>query len=441
MFIRCWYPCTPGHIRNVLLFVSFSVINAFGQQSSSRTLDELIQMALANNQDIAARRQRIPEAKGTLQQAGLRPNPELDTSLGNGAVIGNSGLWSGAIGFSQTFELGGKRSHRVELADSDLKSTGLEVQERERILRFEVRNAFVEALAAGRNLAITRDLSSLTEDGLRLVAARVEQGESPPLERSLLQVESNRIKADIRLFQSQHERALMTLRQLVGLPQNEPLSIAGELVTTPVQEIALQEMLKQALANRPDILALKQQEQSGDAAVRLEQSLAIPNLTGFTRFNYDYDRLPQFGLNSGMVVPIIDRDRMLSVGVSIGLPVRNRNQGNIASAVARRESTHLRRQYQEQVVAREVQAALNRLNAAVEAAKLFDQGVLQQSSDNLRVIRSAYQLGELRLLDVVNEQRRLIDTQRTYTEILRENQLALAELETAIGATVLGVKP
>lgn len=423
---------------NVFVFISLAATSATAQP---KTFDDLIQMALASNRDIAAQRQRLPEAKGALRQAGLRLNPEIDTSFGSGAVVGSSGLWSGSVGISQTFELGGKRQRRVELAGSELKGVGFAVQERERILRLEVRGAYIEVLAAARNLATAKELLNLIDDELRLVSARVKQGESPPLEQSLLRVEANRIKADVRLFDGQHDRALMTVKQLVGIPLTEPLSISGELTTVTSPQLALQDALQQALANRPDLMALRQAEQSGDAAVRLEKSRAVPNLTGFTRFNYDYDRFPQFGLNSGSVVPIIDRDRILNVGVSIGLPVRNRNQGNIESAIAQREAQKLRRQYQEQVVTREVEAALNRLNAAMEASKLFDQGVIQQSSDNLRIIRRAYQFGELRLLDVLNEQRRLIDTQKTYTEILKENQLALAQLETAIGERIEGTKP
>jgi outer membrane protein, heavy metal efflux system len=67
---------------------------------------------------------------------------------------------------------------------------------------------------------------------------------------------------------------------------------------------------------------------------------------------------------------------------------------------------------------------------------VFDQGVVQQSQENLRIVRGAYELGELRLLDVINEQRRLLETQRAYTDLLRDTNIAIAELERAVGAPV-----
>jgi cobalt-zinc-cadmium efflux system outer membrane protein len=60
--------------------------------------------------------------------------------------------------------------------------------------------------------------------------------------------------------------------------------------------------------------------------------------------------------------------------------------------------------------------------------------VVRPSEENVRVLRAAYDLGELRLLEVINEQRRLVETQRAYTEILRESYVALVELERSVGA-------
>ncbi len=67
---------------------------------------------------------------------------------------------------------------------------------------------------------------------------------------------------------------------------------------------------------------------------------------------------------------------------------------------------------------------------------MFDEGVLQQSRENVRILRAAYDLGEIRLIDVINEQRRLVDTQRAYTDLLREAFVAAVDLERATGAPI-----
>ena len=68
--------------------------------------------------------------------------------------------------------------------------------------------------------------------------------------------------------------------------------------------------------------------------------------------------------------------------------------------------------------------AFARYEAAQRALLTFEQGVIQRSSDNIRVIRAAYELGEFRLTDLLVEQRRLVDSQREFTEALAERYRA-----------------
>ena len=70
----------------------------------------------------------------------------------------------------------------------------------------------------------------------------------------------------------------------------------------------------------------------------------------------------------------------------------------------------------------------------MRASELFGQGVVALAEKNLEVIRKAYELGELRLLDVINEQRRFVEIQRTYTDTLKERVLAQIELDRVRGA-------
>jgi cobalt-zinc-cadmium efflux system outer membrane protein len=61
---------------------------------------------------------------------------------------------------------------------------------------------------------------------------------------------------------------------------------------------------------------------------------------------------------------------------------------------------------------------------------------LDRASENLKIIRAAYEQGELRLLDVVQEQRKLIEIQAAHTALLRDAALAAAGLEIAVGGSI-----
>ena len=409
--------------------------------SAQVSMDQLVQQALANNRDLQALRQRLPEARGARLQASLRPNPTLDMSLSNGAVVRNNGYWDGGVGMSQVIELGRKRERRVEVAEADIKSAELEVRERERLLRAAVQNAYVDALAAARNLQTAQELLKLAEQAAAVVAARVEQGEAPALDRSLLSVELGRVRADLILFGNQRARALTALRTLTGIPAGTPLDLTASLDAPPASIVLPGESLQGALANRPDLQLLRQMETGSEANIRLERSLAIPNVTASGRFTYTYDFIQRLQLTPSFSLPVTDRCPIVTVGVSVDLPWRNKNQGNIEAAVARRQNMRLRREYQESVVTQEVQAALERWEASQSAVQLFEKQVLDQARDNLRVVRAVYDQGELRLLDVINEQRKLNDAQRTYTDLLKERLLALVDLERATGTEVMKGKP
>ncbi|MFN9299482.1 MAG: TolC family protein [Acidobacteriota bacterium] len=408
--------------------------------TNGQTLSELADQAVRNNRDLQGLRQRMPEAEGARLQAGLRPNPTLDLNISNGAIVRNSGYWDGAVGYSQVIELGGKRQRRIDLAEADLKAIPFEIQERERGLRAAVHAAYIEGLAAERNQEIARELLTLTERSLTVVKARVAQGESPRLDESLLTVEVNRIQADLVVFGGQRDRALATLRTLAGMSPGEPITLAAKL-DLPPEGAALDETRQRAVAERPDVQFLRRAEISTGAAVRLEQSNAIPNLTATAKFGYTYDFIQRLQLTPVFSLPVTDSCPIVTVGISIDLPWRNKNQGNIQAAVARREGVRLRREYQEQVVANEVTNALSRLQTARQAVRVFQRSVLEQAQENLRIVRGVYEQGELKLLDVLNEQRRLIDSQRTFTDLLKESQLAWAEVQRVTGNSVRGEKP
>src|SRR5439155_7133813 len=117
---------------------------------------------------------------------------------------------------------------------------------------------------------------------------------------------------------------------------------------------------------------------------------------------------------------LTNTDKKVAFGVSIPLPVFNKNQGAIAEAAAVRVQARHRREFLEQVVKRDVVLAFSRLQTAGEAVKLYETELMPRSEDNLRIIRVAYDLGDQELLNVIAEQRRLIEVQQQYIDAVKE---------------------
>jgi cobalt-zinc-cadmium efflux system outer membrane protein len=426
-------------LRNCLLIVAAASAMAaqLVSDSGGETLDRLIERALSRNGELLAARQRIAEMQGGVVQSRLKVNPSIEAGFASGRALNSRGESEFGIGYSHTFETGGKRDRRVEAAGIRVELATLEIADRERLLRADVQVRFSEALAAARNLASAEQLLELNRQSYQIAQARTREGEGTPLEEGLLRVEVNRIASDRLVFSNQIERAVLELKTLAGLEADEPLMLSGVLAA-PKIKLAASEAVERALGERPDLRAARMEELLAAAEAKVARADATPDVVATARYSRSTARFEQYGLAGpgGAPVQIRDTDNLLSGGISITLPARNRNQGNIQSAAARERAASLRKQHIERAVRQEVLAAMRRYETAREALELFDQGVVRQSRENLRILRAAYELGEIRLMDVLNEQRRLIEAQRAYTDLLREAFLAAVEVERATGATV-----
>ena len=136
----------------------------------------------------------------------------------------------------------------------------------------------------------------------------------------------------------------------------------------------------------------------------------------------------------GETQPIQDIFHYVGGGVTIMLPLRNRNQGNIAAAMAETTAAQRRLAFVLLTVRQEVAAAFVRYEATQRALEIYTQGVREVARQNLEVVRKTYELGRTSLLDLIAEQRRYIDIETSYTDALKQAYEAAVEIERAIGA-------
>ena len=196
-------------------------------------------------------------------------------------------------------------------------------------------------------------------------------------------------------------------------------------------------MQEQAFRSRPDLRIFQLLEEQALAEANLARAEGKPDVTASARYSRTNSAFDQFGLNgTGQLTPLRDRDNILTFGLAVPLFQPKRNQGAIEAALARSAAARLRREHLETVIRLEVEAAFRRWEAAKRTVEILNRGVIGQSERNLAVVRQAYTLGQLRILDVLNEQRRLIETQLAYLDAQSELLQSFAELERSIGGSV-----
>jgi cobalt-zinc-cadmium efflux system outer membrane protein len=224
------------------------------------------------------------------------------------------------------------------------------------------------------------------------------------------------------------------LRRLTGIDRSTPLPDAeSSVLGIP----SLDALKQQALENRSDLKSARLEEDQQNAGIALARAEALPDVTlsaGYSRQNSQFDGL--FALNGAEALsPIRDRMDVLGFGVSIPLRTSRSGAGNVQAATARASGARSRREYLEKNIPLEVESAYQRLNTAVDSLRTLKSGVLDPSNDNLSIIQEAYKLGQLRMLDVLNEQRRLVDAQQAYIDAQADAARSWAEIERAIGET------
>ena len=397
--------------------------------ANGMTAEQAVVYALSHNAELLAARSEIEAARALVRQAALRPNPSVDferkEQLGgsdNTSMV--AGMWP--------LELGGRRSARVLVAQKELEVKERLLADRERLLAAEVRTKFGAALAETLKLGFTEDLINTTDRGFRLVAAKVKEGRTAPLEENMLLVEVNRIRSMRETNEGKVEVALLELRNLIGMKPEEPMRLRGDfdhlISTLPTVGTATAE----ALRTRPDIQAARATEEL--ASARIEQARAEgrlnASLTGkYERMDFSF---PQQGVNmAGHLVPIQGVFHSVSAGIRLDIPVRNKNQGVIAAAIAENDAAKRRRDFAELTVRNEVATAFARYQRAARASEIYRVGVREQASSNLDVIRQTYELGSKTLLDYIAEQRRFIDLETGYIDALLETYLARIEIQRA----------
>ena len=408
---------------------------AAAAQDRPRTVDELVRIALERNRELLAARERVAEAQGLLRRAGVRPNPTLEVDYGAGGPLGSPGTDELFLRYAQPIELGGKRGKRQAIGQSGVAAAEAEFAARTRQLVFEVKMRAAEVRAAHAKRAALAEVMTAGREALRLTRARVEEGDAAALEAQLLAVEVARVDAQHATYRGRATAALADLRRLVGLDAAELPSGGPNPELPPQESLALPDLTARALKIRSDLGAARAVERQSAAELELARAEGVPDLTASATYTQDSDTTD--GLfavtSSGQPAPIVDNDKRISVGVSIPLFWRGRNRGNTDAAMARATSARLQREYLESAVPRDVEAAYARWTAAQDTVSVFRQGIVGQADQNLVVMREAYTLGQLRLLDVLNEQRRLIETRLAHIDAETELAQAAADLERAVG--------
>lgn len=386
-------------------------VAANAAQAQPLTLDAALQAAFANNPDLAAAQWEIDIAQGGRQQAGLIPNPVASWDAED--TRRNSRTTS--IKLSQSLELGGKRGARIEVATRAQDAAALTLEQRRNVLRAEVIDSYYGALRAQERLDLAQRSMALAERGLVVANGRVTAGKSSPVEATRAQVQVSEIRLELNRAHIGQADAYRRLAASTGSAATDFQAVATQNTSVPALPAAAQLLarLEQTAELRLAELNIVQNE----ASVGLEKAQRIPDLDVSIGSQYDASV----------------RERVNLVGVSMPIPLFNRNQGNILAASRRTDQARDLRNAAELRLRTETRQALDLWQTANTEVRAFNQQILPAAQSAVDSATRGFEMGKFNFLDVLDAQRTLIAARTQYLTATAQATDAWVRIERIYG--------
>jgi len=400
--------------------------------TSGLDLDGAIARALEREPSLRAVRTQVDVAEGMRLQAGLRPNPTVSLSQQEEPSGRDNQTKVEVVWPLDLF----RKPGRVGVAEREIDATRHDVADRERLLAADVRAKYGDVAAAVRELTVLDELFAAVSRQHGLVAGRVEQGATPPLEGNMLRVELQRLESERQLQMGAVERSMAELRRLLGMSAGMPLKIRDTLEQLVQREgaVPLTTESPTIVDRRPDVETAESRVQVADAQIeraRRDGRLDVNLFGTYMRMDAGFSQRG-FGAE-GVLEPVRGLFHYVAAGASVTVPLLNRNQGEVAAAQARRVGASAQLEATRLTVQAEIAAARARDERAGQAVAIYTAETRTLSRQNLTVVNQTYELGRGTVFDVLAEQRRYLDVERGYTSALREAYEARQALRRALG--------
>ncbi len=405
------------------LLLLLLVPKVIAQSTPLITLDQAVDLALAHNHSLKATRTLISQNQAQETTANLRPNPTLNFDSQFLPIFSPSDFSADAlsevqqfdVGVGYLFERGRKRQHRLQAARDQTAVTTAQVSDAERTLIFNVGQAFVSVLLAESTLRFALlDLKSF-EDTVDIAQTQYKSGYISEGDYLKIKLQLLQFQTDVSSARLARVQALVGLRELLGYDA-VPASydVVGDLEYMPVSA-KLEDLQAKALQERPDYRAAE----LGVTAAQSQISLAKANAKQDVNAEAAYSHTAE--------------QSSASFFVNFGLPVFNRNQGEIArTGFALTQAQEMQASASDTVLS-DVNNAYEALHSSEEVVQLYTSGYLKQAQDSRDISEYAYKRGATGLLDFLDAERSNRAIQLAYRQALSAYMTALEQLKQAVG--------
>lgn len=377
------------------------------------TLDAALALAAAQNPTLSAARMELDASEGGIAQARVIRNPEVsvqmeDTRQATRATTAQMNL---------PLELGGKRAARIDAAQRAREVAQAQLSVAQADLRAAVIAAFFNVLIAQERVRLAAGSVDIATRGAQAAARRVAAGKISPVEETKAQVEL----ANAGLEQAEADAALVAARQSLstqwGNPSPRFSAADGKLDALPARPDAA--VLRQSLDAAPMLLTSERELDRRQADINVQRSRQYPDLTLSVGAKRD-NGAPERG-----TFPVL--------GVAIPLPLFDRNQGNLYTAIRQADKAADELRAMRLRLEHDLQQASSQLALSRASAQTLRDTVLPAAQRALQAATQGFEAGKFNYLEVLDAQRTLFQARIRYLGVIASSWQAATTIDRILG--------
>jgi outer membrane protein TolC len=325
------------------------------------------------------------------------------------------GSWNLFDSFASWHQLGRAKQMNVALKHQ-LDRTDQEIV-------FQVVRSYYEVQLSAKQLGVAEQSVKAAQSILERSQARFDSG---------LVVESDLLAAKVRMATRQQEviRARNTLETAdaelntaMGMPVESPLLLNEELAERPLVIPTLQEVEKQALANRPDLKRIAAEQAAQHQSVSAAKSSFGPRVSTFA--NWEMDN-PTFVSGGG------GNNWQGGIEVQFDIFQGGAKRAALSRERALEEKVIAMKQGASDVVRLEVRRAYYDLEASQQQIEVA-RAVIAQAQESLRINQDRYESGLTTITELLGAEDEARRCQTNYWEAIYHFRTSYANLELASG--------
>ena len=413
----------PTELRVLMLLAAIICLSkAASAQQQSFTWEQIRDRFLATNPTLRAAVQSIESSRANEITAGLRPNPTFQNDT-----------TSATIGFYQEFEVGGKRSARLDSARIATAISRTDYDDARRTLVFNLRQAFVAALVAKSDLGFAHENLANFQKVVDLNRLMFEQGQLSRADFLKIELQTLQFQTDLEDATLALRTAKATLRALVGATNLPPdFDVEGALRAVPLDK-NLADLQQLALANRPDLKSAETGREKASADSRVARAYRWPDPTLGASYLHTGNEIGGPSWFQPFYPKGLSSNAMGLAVASVPIPIFNRNQGEVARTRSEQLRADSLAQAARNQVLQDVETAYASFESSRTRVQLFEQTYLSRTRESLDIEEFSFRNGAASVLDFLDAERTFRATQLAYRQELASYLTNLAQLEAAVG--------